>query len=79
MNPELIVWLDHCEPSSENVWWSPDDVEQVQGPAVMRTVGFVIRECDGWILVTSQVTEDGWCAQPMVLVSSCIVSRKTLV
>jgi len=78
MTPEFIIWLDHQEPHSENVWWSPDDHALITGPARVYTVGYVIRETDDWLAVAGQITEDGCTSQPLVLVKSCIIKRSKL-
>lgn len=78
MTPEYIIWQDHHEPQSNNVWWSPEDVETITGPAIIHTVGYVVREQDDWLAIVREVTEDGWTSNPLVLIKSCIVFRKPL-
>lgn len=79
MTPEHIVWLDHQEPYSENVWWSPEDHNtNITGPARIHTVGYIIKETDDWLAVVGQITEDGWTSQPLVIVKSCILIRNKL-
>lgn len=79
MKAELVTWLDHCEPSNAgNVWWAPEDLLEVTGPAVVKSIGWVIREEPSWLLMVSQITEDQHTDQPLVIVKSCILSRHEL-
>lgn len=77
-NLERVVWLDHVEPHSDNVWWTPDDLDAVTGPAVIASVGWVIREEPTWLLLVSQLADDGWTGRPLVIVKSCVVLREPL-
>lgn len=76
MTPEYLVWLDHCEPSNPNVWWSPTELAELDGPTRVETVGFVVREEEDWLAVAGQLTDDGMTSQPLVIIKSCIVVRK---
>jgi hypothetical protein len=79
MTPEYIVWLDHQEPYSGNVWWSPEDHDtNITGPAHVHAVGYIIKETDDWLAIVGQITEDGWTSQPLVIIKSCIVIRNKL-
>lgn len=78
MTPEFIVWLDHQEPYNDNVWWSPDDHKEIDGPVRVYTVGYILKETDDWLAVVGQITEDRYTSQPLVLVKSCIISRTKL-
>lgn len=78
MTPWHIRWLDHQEPHSENVWWGQEDIDEIDGPAVVDTVGYIVRDEQGWLAVVGQITEDGMCSQPLVLVKSCILSKHEL-
>lgn len=76
---ERITWLDHCEPSNAgNVWWTRDDIDQVTGPTVVDSVGWVVREELDWLLIVGQLTDDGCMSQPLVIIKSCIVARVPL-
>lgn len=76
--PWHIRWLDHQEPQNDNVWWSKDDLDEIDGPAVVDTVGYIVRDEQGWLAVVGQLTEDGMCSQPLVLIKSCILSKREL-
>lgn len=79
MIAEQIVWLDHCEPDNAgNVWWTADDIEDVAGPAIVTSVGWVTRETPDWLVIVSQITDDGCMSQPLVIVKACILRRATL-
>lgn len=76
---EQIVWADHVEPvNSGNVWWSPDDLEQVSGPMTVTSIGWVVKETDDWLLIVSQMSADGWTNQPLVIIKSCVIARTVL-
>lgn len=77
-NLERIVWLDHVEPANENVWWTPEDLDKVAGPAVIASVGWVMREESTWLLLVSQLSDDGWSGRPLVIIKSCVVLRESL-
>ena len=75
---ERIVWLDHMEPNGDNVWWTAENVADVEGPSVIVSVGWVIREEATWLMTVAQVTDDGCTSRPLVIVKSCITSRELL-
>jgi len=73
------MWADHVEPANTgNVWWSPDDLEQVVGPITVTSVGWVVKETDDWLLIVSQMSADGWTNQPLVIIKSCVLNRTHL-
>lgn len=78
MTPEFIVWLDHQEPQINGVWWSPQDVADIDGPTTVYTVGYVVRETDDWLVIVDQITDDGYTSQPLVLLTVCIIQRLKL-
>lgn len=78
LTAEEIVWLDHCEPPNDNVWWHPDDISRIEGPSVVRCVSYVVREETDWLVVVAHLTDDGCTSQPTVILKNCIVSRANI-
>lgn len=78
MKPVHIRWFDHQEPHNDNVWWTADDLKELDGPAVIESVGYVIRDEQGWLAIVGQITEDGMTSQPLILVKSCILTMNEL-
>ncbi len=77
--PKLVelTWLDHCEPAGLNVWWDREQVEKAE-PAVIRSVGWIIKETDTYVVMVAQLAEDGMTGQPLVVISSCVTKRRNL-
>lgn len=78
LDAEAIVWLDHCEPSNENVWWQAEDVAKIEGPSTVDCVGYVVREEADWLAIVNHITDDGCCSQPTVILKNCIISRRKM-
>jgi hypothetical protein len=72
---ERIEWMDHHEPSGP-AWWTAEEVDRL-GVVFARTVGFVEKETDTYVVVSSSRCE-GLVNRPLVIVKSAIVSRTKL-
>ncbi len=76
---QIVRWLDHCDPL-DGPWHSIDVARRVE-PVVFCTVGWIIRETDEFIVMTSTLGE-GHVAEvvgpPTVILVSAILDRAPL-
>lgn len=76
---QVVRWRDHCDPL-DGPWHSIDAARRVE-PVVFCTVGWIIRETDEFIVMTSTLGE-GPVAEvvgsPTVILTDAILDRAPL-
>lgn len=78
---EMIVWWDHANCAANGPWISRAELDELDGPVVCVSVGFVVRENTDALYMTNTVTADDdrdTIATPFLIVKSCIRSRIVL-
>jgi hypothetical protein len=78
LQPTRIIWQDHTDVETDNGQWNtPESILELTGPAVVETVGYIVREEKEWIAVASSSVGDNW-GHITIIIKSCVVSRSPL-
>lgn len=72
---EVISWLDHC--SAGDGWRYIDDLKKLD-PLEVKTIGWVIQEEKGYLVVCSTITESATALNNVCILKSDILKRKRL-
>lgn len=65
-----VDWLDHYDAGSEQAW---TDVSKIEAkPALIRSVGFVVKVTDE-ALVVAHTLQQGECSAPFVILRAAII------
>lgn len=81
MNPERIVWKDHVGRRDNTGWVTAAELADMPGAAVFISTGFVVREDDESLWLSSTITaDDGRDAmgEPELILKACVISRHPL-
>ena len=82
VNPERIVWKDHVGRPGTSVWITAAELADLPGAALFISAGFVVREDDESVWVSSTISSDETrdaMGEPELILKVCIVSRHPLV
>jgi hypothetical protein len=82
VNPERIVWKDHVGRPGTSVWITAAELADMPGAALFISAGFVTREDDECVWLSSSITADDTrdaMGEPELILKACIVSRHPLV
>lgn len=71
-----VEWLDHCSLSGRT-WYDLDEVLDVR-PLHIKTVGWVVKETDEYVVLANQATEGEKFSGDICIIKSCVVDRKDL-
>lgn len=70
----LIKWVDSCASSG---WTHPEDVER-HGPSMCTTVGFVLREDDKMLVVTTSIDQHDNAMDPLAIPKVAVTLQRTI-
>ncbi len=67
-----VTWLD---PQSDVGWFSVEAVNEMK-PAVINSIGFMVRDSKGCIAITTSICETGDVADPLIIPKKLILNIK---
>jgi len=74
---EYIEWVDHADPPG-STWFTHSDLTKVKAPPTIQQVGWICKETDVFILVTSSRCDQfSFVGQPTLVLKNCITKRVT--
>lgn len=71
-----IHWLDHCSYSDQG-WYHPETYNDLK-PTVIKTVGYLLKETDDYVLVGLSVGKQRQVSGVFCIIKKCIVKRRKL-